>query len=151
MGNTSEFGKFFADGIFATAKIPAGGLIFRGEGRQHRLVTKRLVATWSDEDKLLFRRYAYPLSDEVYVMWADDPTQWAPQNHSCEANTIFAGLDVVASRPIAAGEELTLDYAVFMNEASEPFACTCGTPSCRGIVTGTPGNSVTTREQALSS
>lgn len=137
-------------GIFATAEIPAGGLIFRGEGRPHRLVTRRSVATWSDDEKALFRRYAYPLSDEVYALWADDPTQWAPQNHSCEANTRFAGLDVVAARRIAAGEELTLDYAVFMNEASEPFACTCGTPSCRGIVTGTPGNSVTTREQALS-
>ena len=137
-------------GIFATTAVAAGMVIFRGEGRAQRIVTKRHASRWSADDQLLFRRYAYPLSDEVFVLWDRDPVQWAPQNHSCDANTRFVGLDVVASRAIDAGEELTLDYASFMNDMSEPFVCACGTAVCRGVVSGTTGNSVTTREQASS-
>ena len=136
-------------GIFATADLAAGDVVFRGEGRAHRIVTARHVrAAWRADDQLTFRQYGYPLSDEVYALWDDDPTAWAPQNHSCEPNTTFAGLDVVAVRAIANGEELSLDYAECMNEESEPFACRCGAPSCRGTVSGTPGNSVTARESA---
>jgi len=134
-------------GIFATRALAEGDLVFRGEGRAHRLATARHVATWSEEERQTFRRYAYPVSDEVYILWDLDPTQWAPQNHSCDANTRFDGLDVIASRPIAVGEELTLDYATIMNEASEPFTCRCGAPSCRGLVAGAVGNSITARER----
>jgi SET domain-containing protein len=103
---------------------------------------------WSASMQQLFRQYAYPLSDEVYALWDTDPTQWAPQNHSCAPNTTFDGLDVVAMRPIAVGEELTIDYAQSMNADSEPFDCRCGAASCRGWVTGTAGNSVSARERA---
>lgn len=136
-------------GIFAVDPIAKGGMIFRGEGRAQRIVTERHAAAWDEEERLLFRRYAYPLSEEVFVLWDADPAEWAPQNHSCEANTHFDGLDLVASRAIAAGEELTLDYAEFTNEGSEPFACHCGTKSCRGMVAGPAGNSVTARERRL--
>lgn len=134
-------------GIFATRALAAGDVVFRGEGRAQRLVTSRHAAAWPEADQRDFRRYAWPLSDQVFVLWDTDPASWAPQNHSCEANTGFDGLDVIALRPIAAGQELTLDYAAFMNEAAEPFTCRCGAPSCRGTITGTPGNSVTAREQ----
>ena len=136
-------------GIFATRDIHAGDVVFHGEGRAHRIVTARHVQTaWSANDQSVFRRYGYPLSDELYALWDDDPTAWAPQNHSCDPNTAFVGLDVIALRTIGSGDELTLDYAAFMNEASEPFACHCGAATCREMVTGVPGNSVTGRERA---
>ena len=136
-------------GIFATTGLAEGDMVFRGEARAHRIVTARHVqTTWSADDQLLFRRYGYPLSAELFALWDDDPTAWAPQNHSCEPNTAFVGLDVVAVRAIASGAELTLDYAEFMNEESEPFACRCGASSCRGRVSGTAGNSVAARESA---
>lgn len=133
-------------GIFATGGICAGHVVFRGEGRAHRVVTRRHASKWNEEDQRQFRRYAYPLSSEVFALWDEDPVDWAPQNHSCEPNTHFVGLDVVASRAIHAGEELTLDYATFMNEACEPFECACGSVSCRGTIAGTPSNSVSMRE-----
>jgi hypothetical protein len=37
-----------------------------------------------------FRRYAFPLSDDVYVLWSDDPAEWAPMNHSCDPNMEYA-------------------------------------------------------------
>ena len=43
-----------------------------------------------------------------------------------------------AMRDIAAGEELTVDYAMF-DRLRPPMPCRCGTPSCRGTVTGDDG------------
>jgi len=133
-------------GIFATRAIEPGEVVFRGEGRAQRIVTARHASRWSEEAQRDFRRYAWPLSDEVFVLWDADPTQWAPQNHSCEPNTRFDGLDLVATRAIAVNEELTVDYATFLPEGAEPFECRCRTTGCRGRVMGTAGNSVTARE-----
>ncbi len=133
-------------GIFATCPLAPGDVVFPGEKRAYRIVTRHHVEkAWNEHDRMLFHRYAYPLSDEVYAVWDEDPVEWAPQNHSCEPNTAFSGLDIVALRPIAQGEELTLDYAQLLNDQAEPFQCQCGTPSCRGLVRGAPGNSVTAR------
>lgn len=135
-------------GIFATAALAGGDVIFHGEERAFRLVTKRHVMNhWPPDDRQAFRHYAVPLSSQVYALWDEDPLEWAPQNHSCAPNAAYQGLDIVALRNIAAGEELTLDYAMMMNEQSEPFRCTCGAPTCRGSVHGAAGNSVTAREE----
>jgi uncharacterized protein len=57
-------------------------------------------------------------------------------NHSCEPNVGFAGSTVlVAMRDIRTGEELTTDYALF-DDHDETMECRCGTPSCRGTVSG---------------
>jgi uncharacterized protein len=57
-------------------------------------------------------------------------------NHSCEPNVGFAGnIVLVAMRDVAAGEELTTDYALF-DDADDPMTCDCGTPSCRGTISG---------------
>ena len=101
---------------------------------------------WSDKEKLTFARYAYPLSNEVFLLWDDDPAAWAPQNHSCQPNTAYDGLNVIAITDIRPGQELTLDYASFLDEHMEPFECRCGAPACRGLIKGQPGNSVTSRE-----
>jgi D-alanine-D-alanine ligase len=135
-------------GIFARHAVPAGTVVFPGEGQPMRVITRRHVQThWSAAQQETFRRYAWPLSEELFVLWSLRPDDWAPQNHSCAANTRYDGLDVVATRVIAAGEELTLDYAELLSEAAEPFTCHCGAPGCRGRVAGRAGNSVTAREQ----
>lgn len=57
-------------------------------------------------------------------------------NHSCEPNIGVAGQIVfVALRDIEAGEELTHDWATTDDDAYE-LECRCGTPSCRGTITG---------------
>ncbi len=69
-------------GMYAAMNIEAGGLIERYEEQQHVLVSKSHVDEhWNATQKLLFRRYAYPISDEVYAMWSSDPDQWKPINH----------------------------------------------------------------------
>ena len=134
-------------GIYAKKAIAAGETLFHGEQMAQRLVTRRFVEeNWSEAEKQVFRRYAYPLSNEVFLLWDNDPSAWAPQNHCCEPNTGYNGLNVIALRRIQPGEELTLDYASFLDEHMEPFQCRCGAPGCRGLITGKTGNSVTARE-----
>jgi D-alanine-D-alanine ligase len=134
-------------GIYASQKIQPNDVIFNGEGLAQRLVTRRYVEkNWTETEKEIFRRYAYPVSNEVFLLWDNDPAAWAPQNHSCQPNTAYDGLNVVAIQPIAPGQELTLDYASFLDERMEPFQCCCGAPDCQGLITGKPGNSITARE-----
>lgn len=137
-------------GIYAVRNISTGEVIFKGEGKSQRVITKRHVEKyWNEEEKLNFRRYAYPISEEVFILWDEEPSEWAPQNHSCEANTAFDGLDVRALRDIREGEELTLDYAHFLDHHMEPFDCQCGSASCKKLIRGPEANSLNLREQTL--
>jgi uncharacterized protein len=57
-------------------------------------------------------------------------------NHSCEPNIGLQGQIVfVAMRPIAAGEELTHDWAT-TDDLDYVMACRCGAPTCRGTISG---------------
>ena len=137
-------------GVFATQPIAAGALVFCGEGRAYRLVTRTHVEThWNATDRLTFRRYAVPVGPDIYAIWDADPVEWAPWNHSCDPSTEYRGLDVVARRDLAAGAELTLDYATMLNEQAESFPCTCGAANCRGTVAGAPGNYLTAPRSSL--
>ena len=133
-------------GIYAKTTIAPGEVVFRGEEMSQRIVTlSHVQKNWNEEELNNFKRYAYPLSDEVYILWDNNPESWAPQNHSCNANTTYLGLDVVATRKIEKGKELTLDYADFLDDTMQPFSCSCKAENCRGVVTGRKNNSVTSR------
>lgn len=63
-------------------------------------------------------------------------------NHSCEPNcgirlNASGAHDLVARRPIPAGQEITFDYAM-RNYSVDHFAahCRCGSPCCRDRITG---------------
>ncbi len=137
-------------GIYANQSIAAHEIIFNNEARSHRIVNKKYVDEhWTPEEKDLFARYAVPLSKHIYILWDDDPSVWAPQNHSCDPNTAYDGLNVIATRAIANNEELTLDYATLLDETMEPFDCQCGSANCRGRVTGSIGNTMELRASRL--
>jgi hypothetical protein len=59
-------------------------------------------------------------------------------NHSCEPNVGMGGnVLLVSMREIAAGEELTIDYALFLGDPGFAMECRCRTASCRGVIRGT--------------
>lgn len=125
-------------GVYATRAATAGERLMALEGAAHNLVTlARVEAEWGEPHRSWFDRYAWPLTDEVWVTWSQDPEEWRPVNHSCDPNAWLDGLDVVARRDIGPGEEITLDYATFYTERMPSFACACGTPGCRGTIRGT--------------
>lgn len=130
-------------GIYAKYDLPKNTLLFKGEERSQRIVTKKYVdENWDEREKLNFRRYAYPISKDTYILWDLRPEEWSPQNHSCDANCEYQGLNVITNRAIKKGEELTLDYAQFLDHTMEPFECQCGSPKCRGLIKGKQKNSL---------
>jgi D-alanine--D-alanine ligase len=135
-------------GIFAKNNIVPNELIFNLEEQPQRIATMpHIEKNWSISQKEIFAKYAYAISNEVFLLWSNDPNDWAPQNHSCDANTAYEGLNVIATRAIQKGEELTLDYSTFLDETMEPFHCACGAENCRGFIKGIPGNSIS--QQAI--
>jgi D-alanine-D-alanine ligase len=137
-------------GIVAKQALKKGDVIFKFEGMPQRLVTRRYVEkTWTPQQMQEFRHYAYPVSNKVYILWDNDPQNWAPQNHSCSPNTAYDGLNLIALSDIQTDEELTLDYADLLDENLQAFECSCGSPNCRKTVSGTKGNSITVREGSI--
>jgi len=60
-------------------------------------------------------------------------------NHSCDSNLWMGDeVTVIARRDIAAGEELTVDYALCTAQPDWRLdsECRCGSPSCRHLITG---------------
>ncbi len=122
-------------GMIASRCLSPGELIDVHEERPHHLVTRAHVERcWNERQRAWFYAYAWPLTDELFVSWSDDPEQWRPVNHSCDPNAWLQGLDVVARRSIGEGEPITLDYATFCGPTMAPFACACGTARCRGQI-----------------
>lgn len=117
-------------GVYATAPIKAGELLHRFGG---------MVFTSAEQPAIQARLdpgIPYnegKLDDDLYiVMPVDDDLNYF-FNHSCDPN--FWG--DTARRDIAAGEEITMDYAVEFDDADyllEP--CRCGTALCRGRLAG---------------
>jgi uncharacterized protein len=62
-----------------------------------------------------------------------------PLNHSCDSNLWMADeVTLIARRDISPGEEVTIDYSL---QTAQPVAiieraCRCGSPLCRGTITG---------------
>ncbi|GAB4546257.1 MAG: SET domain-containing protein-lysine N-methyltransferase [Anaerolineae bacterium] len=58
-------------------------------------------------------------------------------NHSCDPNAGLRGeITLIALRDIAAGEEITFDYATCDSNPNFQMECFCGSPNCRGVITG---------------
>jgi D-alanine-D-alanine ligase-like ATP-grasp enzyme len=122
-------------GMYAATSIAPGERISRGEEQPHTLVTRgHAMANWPARERRWLEQYGYPLNDEVLVTWSSDPEQWSPINHSCNPNAWIEGLDLVARRTIAAGDEITVEYATFVAGTGESFDCRCGAEECRGRV-----------------
>ena len=72
-----------------------------------------------------------------YGRRGEDPTYF--HNHSCDPNTWMKDeVIIIARRDIKYGEELTIDYAMFVidDKYVMPGECKCGSTLCRHIITG---------------
>jgi len=125
-------------GLYATRNIYAGEVVARDEEQPCSIVTPQYVQRhWRGFKREWFDRYAWPLADGLHAIWSPDPAAWRPINHCCDPNVWLDGLDLVARRDIAAGEELCMDYATFCGPEMKPFDCLCTSPLCRDVVRGT--------------
>jgi D-alanine-D-alanine ligase-like ATP-grasp enzyme len=124
-------------GLFATRPIRCGERIIAFEERPHVLVSRtRVERDWDELQRSWFERYAWPLTDELWVIWDSDPENWRPINHACEPSAWVDGLDLVARRDVRQGEEITMDYATLYTEVMPAFECACGAATCRETIRG---------------
>ena len=82
------------------------------------------------------RRLTLQVDDDLFLWSTDEgPADWV--NHSCDPNAGLAGqISLVALRAIAAGEEISFDYAMTDGCDYDEFECACGARACRGRVLG---------------
>jgi uncharacterized protein len=127
LGPSPTHGK----GMFAKDQVNKGEtvVVFGGDytdakGAEKAKGEGKLVTHWDDDLFSVEDRGG----DDTYFI-----------NHSCDPNVwMHDAFTVVARRNIQPGEEIVADYALF--EGDEGFvgkwACRCGSPKCRKIVTG---------------
>ncbi len=117
-------------GVFAVAPIPAETTVAAFGGN----VVDRRELSRLDET---IRVHALQIDEELYLAGAPPFDDADYVNHSCEPNCgIVGSVLLVTMRDVAAGEELCFDYAMTDSDDYDEFACSCGTLSCRGTVTG---------------
>jgi uncharacterized protein len=120
------------DGLFAAADIPAGEVVAAKAGH---LINRRQL----EENAGVIRGAELQIDDDLFIapLTAEElDASMMSINHSCEPNLGTAGnILYVTLREVRAGEELTLDYAMYATCTTQEFDCLCGTPSCRGRVT----------------
>lgn len=124
-------------GIVAARDIAAGERIMLLEETPHQLVSAAHVQKyWPSWRVKVFEQCAFPVSDELFVIWNDNPERWFPTNHSCDPSAVLDGLNYMARRAMHPGEPITLDYATFAGPNMAPFRCYCGSPLCRRMIRG---------------
>lgn len=116
-------------GVRASAPIPRGTIVWARD-RFDQVLSPATVATLPPAHRAVVERWGYQDAAGRWILCADAGRF---VNHSCDANLRGVGPDVmIAIRDIAAGEEITCDYAE-CNVVLDP--CRCGYAECRGRVT----------------
>ena len=115
-------------GVMATAPIPRGTVTWVRDPLDQRFAAST-VAQMPELIRAALERYCYrELDGSLVLCW--DHARF--NNHSCQPSCRTVGDFDIAVRDIAAGEELTIEYATI--NVLETFACRCGAPGCRGSV-----------------
>jgi hypothetical protein len=115
-------------GLFALQDIAPGEVIIIMGGR---------LLTDDQLHALQLEKYSSAAIDEGLHVLLDTPNAAEFGNHSCDANTwMHDEVTTEAKRLIAAGDELTIDYATHTAIAAWSMTCNCGSPPCRGTITG---------------
>lgn len=116
-------------GLFATKPIPRGTVTWVGDSLDQIIPPERFDALPTLLRTLAFK-YSY-LNGRAERVLCWDHGRFV--NHSCAATCLSPGFDFeIATRDIAAGDEITDDYGTLNLE--EPFPCLCGASNCRGAV-----------------
>jgi hypothetical protein len=126
--NSSIQGK----GLFANTHIPAGEIVAIKGGYILSLQEWRQFAEQLGpaEIQISDTHFIAPLRKD------ERDGSMLYTNHSCDPNIGIQGQIIfVAMRDIKPGEELTHDWAT-TDDSDDQMECHCGSPICRGIVTG---------------
>ncbi|MCL4878423.1 MAG: SET domain-containing protein-lysine N-methyltransferase [Anaerolineae bacterium] len=116
-------------GVFALEPIKKGELlgVFGGDamtGAQLAQVPENI------------RPLSIQVEEDLYLV-SLDPSPGDRFNHCCDPNAGLEGqIAMVALRDIEPGEQVCFDYAMCDGSPYDEFECQCGSPHCRGRITG---------------
>lgn len=79
------------------------------------------------------------IAADQHILLSPDYLQYT--NHSCDPNVFFdtQKMEIIALRPIAAGDEISFFYPSTEWTMDRPFPCHCGAASCLGTMDGAAG------------
>lgn len=116
-------------GVFAVKAIPKGTIVYVKDPLEIEVTPEQFEAMDS-QFQTVVNWFSY--IDERgcrIVSW--DIAKYV--NHRCDSNSISTGYGFeIATRDIAAGQEITDEYGIF--NLPQPLQCYCGAPNCRGII-----------------
>ena len=119
-------------GLFAAEPLAAGELVCVKGGYVFDRRALAAMPAW-------YRAAEIQIADDLFIgpaREAERAGSMVYSNHSCEPNIGVRGQVVfVAMRDIAAGEELTHDWAT-TDDDDYRLECRCGAPGCRKVLTG---------------
>jgi uncharacterized protein len=124
-------------GLFARSQILAGTPVSQLGGRLVSSAELQVIFDTAANEQ------AHPYIDTITV--DDDLHLVLPSrcpngfgNHGCDPNLWWIdAYTQAARRDIGPGEELTTDYGTSTGIAEFRMDCACGSPDCRGVITGT--------------
>ena len=131
-------------GVFALVDLPADLRLIEYTGR---IISWQQAQHQHPHDAAQPNHTFYFHIDDEHVIDAShggNSSRWI--NHSCDPNCTAEDADgrifIRTLRPIRAGEELSYDYGLIIDEPLTPelraeFACHCGSPACRGTLLDT--------------
>lgn len=117
--------------VVTSRPVPAGTIVIAWSGP---VVDRRVFSTFDHER----RSHSLQIADDLFLL-PPDPLELVDYvNHSCDPTCGILGSHMlVTRRELAAGEEISFDYAMCDTEPYDEFACACGSASCRQHVTAT--------------
>ena len=119
-------------GLFAVEPIAKGEIVCVKGGYIFNRRTLRSMPDW-------YRAAEIQIAEDLFIGPVNESEREGSMiysNHSCEPNIGVQGQIVfVAMRDIAAGEELTHDWAT-TDDDDYTLECHCGSANCRKVLTG---------------
>ncbi len=130
-----------------TSKAEGRAAPGRGEGTWAReaIAAGEVIARWTGRSVGAAEFATLPARLRANSIQVDEDAYLVPPrlvagdhvNHSCDPNAGLCGdRTLVARRDIAAGEEISYDYATSDGSPYDEFICRCASRACRGAVTG---------------
>lgn len=116
-------------GVYAARDFRAGDFVLPLTGKARR----RAEIDWTNAGVL---RYVIQVDDDLFMEGEGGADDYI--NHSCAPNIGPSpqGESYYALRDIGKGDELLIDYSMYDYDDGFRMDCLCGTPPCRGVITG---------------
>lgn len=124
-----KINEVIGSGVFATADIPKGTIVYVKDPLEIE-VQPEDFEQMDPAYQSIVNWFSY-IDDRGVRIVSWDIAKYV--NHSCEPNSISTGYGFeIATRDIAAGEQITDEYGIF--NLPHPLDCCCGSPRCRGRI-----------------